>query len=149
MSTVKMELATNLQGIVIIVNLAFMVQNVQHVAMATVNRVRAEEAMVTVHILAPSDIMDQPARLYVVFTVAMAVTDRQACVMRALVDDMEISATKPATIRARPARVINKTANASDSVFKDTMGISARWFAAPPVLEVAIKQLHIVSETAK
>lgn len=82
MSTVKMELATNQQGIVIIVNLAFMVQNVQHVAMATVNRVRAEEAMDTVHILALSDIMDQPARLYVVFTVAMAVTDRQACVMR-------------------------------------------------------------------
>ena len=81
MSTVKMELATSQQGIVIIVNLAFMVQNVQHVAMATVNRVRAEEAMVTVHILAPSDIMDQPAPLYVVFTVAMAVTDKQACVM--------------------------------------------------------------------
>ena len=126
MSTVKMELATNLQGIVILVNLVFMVQNVQHVAMATVNRVRAEEAMVTVHILAPSDIMDQPAPLYVVFTVAMDVTDRQACAMRALVDDMEISATKPATIHVRPACVINKMANASDSVFKDTMGISVR-----------------------
>lgn len=144
----KMQLVTRKREIVIHVCKVFMVQNVLHDAMEIVSKIHVDEVMATVHTPAQNDITVQLARQYVVFTVATVAIDRQAFAMLVQRVVMAIFVMKHAAVLVHPVSVNNMVEIVLVHVSQNIMAITVLLSAAPHVLVVVTKQLHIVLATA-
>lgn len=144
----KIELVTRKREIVIHVCKVFMVQCVLYDAMEIVSKIHVDEVMAIVHTPAQNDITVQLARRYVVFTVATVAIDRQAFAMLALRVAMAIFVILHAAVLVHPVSVKNRMAIVLVHVSQNIMAITVLLSAAPHVLLVVTKQLHIVLATA-